>query len=96
MAMARPAFTDGEEPAGTLGDGSSEQTQEAGEHAGSEEGRGIGCPQCTRNDYDRQGGEGRRERRKVRSERRSERALGMRAWTGWPIALGLTVALGPG
>ena len=29
-------------------------------------------------------------------ERRGGGALGMRAWTGWQVALGLNVALGPG
>ena len=40
---------------GDAGDGSSEQTQEAGEHGGSEEGRGIGCFQCTLGGYEGQG-----------------------------------------
>ena len=46
---------------------------------------GGGCVRCRRS-----------ERRVVRGERRGAGALGMRAGTGWQIALELIVALGPG
>ena len=55
VETARPASTDGDEPAGMLGDGRDEQAQEAGEHEGFEEGPGIGCSQCTLSEYRWQG-----------------------------------------